>query len=150
MSDELLALIREQELINRWRPEFNTQGQPVKRQPAFIVITGGIAPNASFTRRIPYMLNKSTARSRAQDVCERPSKASTKSFDCATAPTKRDSSFLINCTCLKTHSRPSAFGLKLAPALPRVRLVAVKPNIATASKQRSTSSRARTATRCWI
>ena len=54
MSDELLALIREQELINRWRPEFNTQGQPVKRQPAFIVITGGIAPHASFTRRIPY------------------------------------------------------------------------------------------------
>lgn len=53
MSDELLALIREQELINRWRPEFNTQGQPVKRQPAFIVITGGMAPNASFTRRIP-------------------------------------------------------------------------------------------------
>ena len=53
MSDELLALIREQELINRWRPEFNTQGQPVKRQPAFIVITGGMAPNASFTRQVP-------------------------------------------------------------------------------------------------
>ena len=54
MSDELLALIREQELINRWRPEFNTQGQPVKRQPAFVVITGGIAPKASFIRQIPY------------------------------------------------------------------------------------------------
>lgn len=52
MSDELLALIREQELIYRWRPEFNTQGQPTKRQPAFICISGGPAPNAYFTRRI--------------------------------------------------------------------------------------------------
>ncbi len=52
MSDELLALIREQELIYRWRPEFNTQGQPTKRQPAFICISSGPAPNAYFTRRI--------------------------------------------------------------------------------------------------
>ena len=52
MSDELLALIREQELIYRWRPEFNTQGQPTKRQPAFICISTGPAPNAYFTRRI--------------------------------------------------------------------------------------------------
>ncbi len=52
ISEELLALIREQELIYRWRPEFNTQGQPVKRQPAFICISGGPAPNAFFTRRI--------------------------------------------------------------------------------------------------
>ena len=52
VSDELLALIREQELIYRWRPEFNTQGQPTKRQPAFICFGGGQAPNAYFTRRI--------------------------------------------------------------------------------------------------
>lgn len=52
MSDELLALIREQELINRWRPEFNTQGQPTKRQPAFICFSSGPAPNAFFTRRM--------------------------------------------------------------------------------------------------
>ncbi len=51
-SNELLALIREQELIYRWRPEFNTQGQPTKRQPAFICFSGGPAPNAYFTRRI--------------------------------------------------------------------------------------------------
>ena len=31
MADELLALIREQELIYRWRPDFNTQGQPTRR-----------------------------------------------------------------------------------------------------------------------
>ena len=52
VSHELLALIREQELIYRWRPEFNTQGQPVKRQPAFLCISGGIAANVFFTRRV--------------------------------------------------------------------------------------------------
>ena len=52
ISNELLALIREQELIYRWRPEFNTQGQPVKRQPAFICISGGPAANAFFTKQI--------------------------------------------------------------------------------------------------
>ena len=52
LSHELLALIREQELIYRWRPEFNTQGQPVKRQPAFLCISGGVAPNVFFTRRV--------------------------------------------------------------------------------------------------
>ena len=48
VSHELLALIREQELIYRWRPEFNTQGQPVKRQPAFLCISGGVAANVFF------------------------------------------------------------------------------------------------------
>ncbi|MDA7858909.1 GIY-YIG nuclease family protein [Mariniblastus sp.] len=52
ISNELLALLREQELIYRWRPEFNTQGQPTKRQPAFICLEGGLAPNAFFTRRV--------------------------------------------------------------------------------------------------
>ena len=52
VSHELLALIREQELIYRWRPEFNTQGQPVRRQPAFICLSGGLAPNVFFTRRV--------------------------------------------------------------------------------------------------
>ncbi len=52
MTHELLALIREQELIHRWRPDFNTQGQPVRRQPAFVCISGGLAPQAYFTRRV--------------------------------------------------------------------------------------------------
>ena len=52
VSHELLALIREQELIYRWRPEFNTQGQPVKRQPAFLCISDGAAANVFFTRRV--------------------------------------------------------------------------------------------------
>ncbi len=52
VSDELLALIREQELIYRWRPDFNTQGQPTRRQPAFICIGSGAAPNAFLARRM--------------------------------------------------------------------------------------------------
>ena len=52
MADELLALIREQELICRWRPDFNKQGQPTRRQPAFIGITSGPAANAKFVRRM--------------------------------------------------------------------------------------------------
>ena len=52
MADELLALIREQELICRWRPDFNKQGQPTRRQPAFVGITAGPAANAKFLRRM--------------------------------------------------------------------------------------------------
>lgn len=52
MSDEFLALLREQELIHRWRPNFNTQGQPTRRQPAFIGISNTPAPHAFFTRQL--------------------------------------------------------------------------------------------------
>ncbi len=52
VSHELLALIREQELIYRWRPDFNKQGQPTRRQPAFICIGGGAAPRAFVARQI--------------------------------------------------------------------------------------------------
>lgn len=52
VSHELLALIREQELIYRWRPEFNSQGQPTRMQPAFICLGKGAAPNAFLARRL--------------------------------------------------------------------------------------------------
>ena len=52
VSHELLALIREQELIYRWRPDFNKQGQPTRRQPAFICIGGGVAPRAFVARQV--------------------------------------------------------------------------------------------------
>ncbi len=52
VSHELLALIREQELICRWRPDFNKQGQPTRRQPAFICIGGGAAPRAFVARQV--------------------------------------------------------------------------------------------------
>jgi excinuclease ABC subunit C len=53
ISEELLALIREQELIHRWRPDFNTQGQPTRRQPAFVCVSKGIAPQVQFARQLP-------------------------------------------------------------------------------------------------
>lgn len=52
ISNELLALIREQELIHRWRPDFNRQGQPNRMQPAFVCISHSPAPNAYLSRKI--------------------------------------------------------------------------------------------------
>ncbi len=52
VGHELLALLREQELIHRWRPEFNSQGQPHRRQAAFIAISDTAAPHAFMTRRV--------------------------------------------------------------------------------------------------
>lgn len=49
---ELLALIREQELISRWRPSFNTQGQPQRRQPAFLCLSNREAAHVMVTTRI--------------------------------------------------------------------------------------------------
>lgn len=57
VSHELLALIREQELIYRWRPDFNKQGQPTRRQPAYVGIGGDGAPKASFARRVTKKLD---------------------------------------------------------------------------------------------
>lgn len=47
---ELLALIREQELIDRWRPIYNSEGQPDKRRPAFLCISNDRAPKAFLSR----------------------------------------------------------------------------------------------------
>lgn len=52
ISHELLALIREQELITRWRPSFNRQGQPERRQPAFLCISDRDAPHVVVSTRI--------------------------------------------------------------------------------------------------
>lgn len=52
LTDELLALLREQELIYRWRPEFNSQGQPNKRQPGFVCISHTAAPHAIVTKTL--------------------------------------------------------------------------------------------------
>ena len=52
ISHELLALLREQELIHRWRPEFNSMGQPTRMQPAFLCIAGSPEPNGRVTRQL--------------------------------------------------------------------------------------------------
>ena len=49
---DLLALLREQELIHRWRPEYNSQGQPHRRQPAYVAISDSAAPHAFLARRL--------------------------------------------------------------------------------------------------
>ncbi len=52
-SHELLALIREQELIIRHRPAMNVQGQPHRRQPGFIGISEGAAPRVYLAKSFP-------------------------------------------------------------------------------------------------
>jgi excinuclease ABC subunit C len=51
ISHELLALVREQELISRWTPTYNRQGQPLQRRPVFLCISNGIAPHVFSTSR---------------------------------------------------------------------------------------------------
>lgn len=51
-SHELLALLREQELICKHRPSMNVQGQPTRRQPGFICISDSIAPKAYLARKL--------------------------------------------------------------------------------------------------
>jgi excinuclease ABC subunit C len=52
ISDELLALLREQELIFRWTPEFNAQGQPNRRLPAFLCLSDSSAANLFTTTKL--------------------------------------------------------------------------------------------------
>ncbi len=53
ISHELLALIREAELIDRWRPPYNVEGKPERRQPGFICVSHGSAPSLFFARQVP-------------------------------------------------------------------------------------------------
>ena len=53
ISHELLALIREQELITRLRPPYNVQGKPERQQPGFICVSRGHAPTLFFAREVP-------------------------------------------------------------------------------------------------
>ena len=52
VSHELLALLREQELINRFRPGFNSQGQPTRRRPAYVCLTDSTAPTTVVRRQL--------------------------------------------------------------------------------------------------
>ncbi len=51
-THELLSLLREQELISRFRPQMNTQDQPARRQPAYVCIGGGSAPKTYHSRTL--------------------------------------------------------------------------------------------------
>jgi excinuclease ABC subunit C len=50
---EFAALLRELELIRRWRPRWNVAGQPLRRQNAFVCLGRKPAPYAFLTRRPP-------------------------------------------------------------------------------------------------
>lgn len=51
--NEFAALHRELELIRRWRPRFNVQGQPHARRPTYICLGRKPAPYAFLARRPP-------------------------------------------------------------------------------------------------
>ncbi len=48
---EFAALLRELELIRRWRPRGNVQGQPLRRRLAFVCLGGSPAPYVYLSRR---------------------------------------------------------------------------------------------------
>jgi excinuclease ABC subunit C len=50
---EIAALLRELELIQRWRPRFNVQGQPGRRRPIYVCLGRHPAPYAFLTRQPP-------------------------------------------------------------------------------------------------
>lgn len=53
LPGEFTALLRELELIRRWRPTWNVQGQPLRRRHAFVCLAGRPAPHVVLTRRPP-------------------------------------------------------------------------------------------------
>ena len=52
-ASEFAALLRELELIRRWRPRLNVQGQPGRRRPAYVCLGRQPAPYAFLTRQPP-------------------------------------------------------------------------------------------------
>jgi excinuclease ABC subunit C len=50
-GSEFAALLRELELIRRWRPPFNVHGQPARRRPIYVCLGGRPAPHAYLTPR---------------------------------------------------------------------------------------------------
>jgi excinuclease ABC subunit C len=50
---EFAALLRELELIRRWRPALNIRGQPGRRSPTYVCLGGEPAPHAFLARRPP-------------------------------------------------------------------------------------------------
>ncbi|MBL8796831.1 MAG: GIY-YIG nuclease family protein [Planctomycetia bacterium] len=53
VPSEFAALLRELELIQRWRPEFNVQGQPGRRPRTFLCLGRRPAPYLFLTRKPP-------------------------------------------------------------------------------------------------
>ena len=50
---ELAALIRELELIRRWRPHFNVKDKPTRQRPTYICVGRQPAPHLFLSRQAP-------------------------------------------------------------------------------------------------
>jgi excinuclease ABC subunit C len=53
LPSEFTALLRELELIRRWRPTWNVQGQPLRRRHAYLCLGHRPAPHFTLTRKLP-------------------------------------------------------------------------------------------------
>jgi excinuclease ABC subunit C len=72
---EFACLLRELELIRRWRPRFNVQGQPLRRRLTFVCLGRGPAPylflSRTITSRVQAAFGPITASTRAIEAVRR-------------------------------------------------------------------------------
>lgn len=75
LPSEFASLLRELELIRRWRPRCNVQGQPLRRRLAFICLGRAPAPHLylsrTITSRVQAAFGPITAGARAVDAVRR-------------------------------------------------------------------------------
>jgi excinuclease ABC subunit C len=75
VPSEFAGLLRELELIRRWRPRFNVQGQPLRRRLAFVCLGRAPAPYLFLSRRITPRVQSAfgplTDSQRAQEAVRR-------------------------------------------------------------------------------
>ena len=75
VPSEFASLLRELELIRRWRPRFNVQGQPLRRRLTFLCMGRAPAPylflSRTITSRVQSAFGPITASTRALDAVRR-------------------------------------------------------------------------------
>jgi excinuclease ABC subunit C len=75
VPSEFASLLRELELIRRWRPRFNVQGQPLRRRLTFVCLGQAPAPylylSRMITSRVQAAFGPITASDRAVDAVRR-------------------------------------------------------------------------------
>ena len=75
LPSEFASLLRELELIRRWRPRFNVQGQPLRRRLTFVCLGRAPAPYLFLARKITSRVQATfgpiTASKRVQDAVRR-------------------------------------------------------------------------------
>jgi len=75
VPSEFASLLRELELIRRWRPRFNVQGQPLRRRLTFLCLGRAPAPylflSRTITSRVQSAFGPITASKRAEEAVRR-------------------------------------------------------------------------------